>query len=537
MNPKQSMYQLIRETAQAFPQRPALLFMGKEVTYEQLITEVDKAAYGLIQDGLKAGDVITLCLANFFETVYLFYAANKLGILLHMVHPLTPPAQMKTFMTETGSRVLFITDSFWGVYAPLLESMPIRILLVNPMRTMGLIKQTAYRLINRKRLKGLIRSERLKNVDFYFSRWGETPTVANAVGPAVYLHSGGTSGTPKTIQLSSFAINALAMQVDYVMAEADFNDRHMLAVLPMFHGFGLCMGIHGMLVFGGADTLMPKFNAKQTIQMIKKNQISYIIGVPTLFNALLHHPKFAGPHLQNLRQAYVGGDFVSPALKERFNTVMQEHGSNARLLEGYGLTEVVSVCAVNTLKASKEGTVGKPLPGIDIQVVDLETRMVCPADQPGEIAIHGETMMLGYLGETEQTSSAFFTDSSGVKWILTGDYGYFDTEGYLHFKQRLKRIVKVSGMPVMPSEIETILTAYPNVREAAAIGVPDEQLGHVIRVYLALKDQNSPIDETALKQRIKSQLSVFAVPKQIIILEELPKTVIGKVDTLSLQKH
>lgn len=150
---------------------------------------------------------------------------------------------------------------------------------------MGLIKQIAYRLINRKRLKGLIRTERMQNVDFYFERFGETPTVANAHDPAVYLHSGGTSGTPKTIQLSSYAINALAMQVDYVMAEADFNRRHMLAVLPMFHGFVLCMGIHGMLVFGGADTLMPKFNAEQTIKMLKKNQISYIIGVPTLFNA------------------------------------------------------------------------------------------------------------------------------------------------------------------------------------------------------------------------------------------------------------
>jgi long-chain acyl-CoA synthetase len=537
MNPKQSMYQLVRETAQAFPKRPALLFMGKEITYEQLLTEIDKAAYGLMQDGLKAGDVMTLCLANFFETVFLFYAANKLGILLHMVHPLTPAAQMKTFMTETGSRVLFITDSFWRTYAPLIDALPIRILLVNPMRTMGFIKQTAYRLINRKRLMGLIRTERMRNIDFYFEHCGETPTVANAHGPAVYLHSGGTSGTPKTIQLSSFAINALAMQVDYVMAEADFHGRHMLAVLPMFHGFGLCMGIHGMLIFGGADTLMPKFNAEQTIQMLKKDQISYIIGVPTLFNALLNHPQFAGPHLQNLRQAYVGGDFVSPALKERFNEVMKAHGSNARLLEGYGLTEVVSVCAVNTLTASKVGTVGKPLPGIAIQVVDLETRIVCPTEQPGEIAIHGETMMLGYLGETEQASSAFWTDATGVKWLLTGDYGFFDADGYLHFKQRLKRIVKVSGMPVMPSEIETILTAYPNVREAAAIGVPDEQLGHVIRVYLALKDKSIPIDERALKQTIQSQLSVFAVPKQIIILDELPKTVTGKVDTLAPQNR
>ncbi|MDY0278866.1 MAG: AMP-binding protein, partial [Acholeplasma sp.] len=295
-------------------------------------------------------------------------------------------------------------------------------------------------------------------------------------------------------------------------------------------------GVHAMLVFGGADTLMPKFDANKTIQLLKGNKINYLIGVPTLFEALLNHPEFSGPHLKNLRQAYVGGDYVSPSLKQRFNQVMADNQSHAQLLEGYGLTEVVTVCAVNTIFDQKMGTVGKPLPGIDIKIIDLETRETLPINESGEIAVSGPTRMNGYLNDTQATNSTFLS-IDGKTYVLTGDYGAIDEDGYIIFKQRLKRIIKVSGMPVLPSEIETLVSSMPGISEVAAVGVKDQDRGNMIKLFITLKPGiTKKISDEEIKSKIKSELSIYAVPKSIVYLDKMPKTIIGKIDTKELDK-
>jgi long-chain acyl-CoA synthetase len=537
MNSRQSMVQLVEDAARATPNRIAVRFMGLQVTYERLMEEIDRAAAGLEAEGYGVGDVITLCLPNVLDALYLFYAANKLGIRLHLVHPLTPIKPMRAFLDETGSKTLFIVDTYWQTYAPLLEDWKGRLFLVSPARSLSFLKRTGYRFLNRKRLAGIAWSDRLMRADALFAQTKATRTVQDAVSAAVLLHSGGTSGKPKTIELSNAAINALAMRTEHIMGEGDYENKHMLSVLPMFHGFGLCMGIHAMLVNGGVDHLMPKFDADQAIRMIKKDQLHFLIGVPSLFHALLNHPKFAGPHLKVLRQAYVGGDFVAPSLKERFNQVMAKYGSQARLLEGYGLTEVVTVCAVNTLKEEKDGTVGRPLPGLSIRTVDLTTRAFLETGEMGELVVTGDTLMNGYLDEDKSSSSAFLLDQDLRRWVLTGDYGLIDPDGYVVFKQRLKRIVKVSGMPVMPSEIETIAAAFENVKECAALGVPDASKGNVIRLYVALHRPEEGLREESLKKTIHESLSVYAVPREIVILDVLPKTIVGKIDTLELAKR
>jgi long-chain acyl-CoA synthetase len=531
------MYQLVKDSALATPKRIALRFSGIGLTYEQLHDQIDRAAAGLEQEGFVAGDVLTLCLPNVPDAVFLFYAANKLGIKVHLVHPLTPIKPMRTFLDETGSKTLFVVDTFQKTYEPLLADWSGRLVLVRPTRLLSKFKQLAYKLIHRKRLSPFADPKRTFFADRLFETSRETRTIEDANSPMVLLHSGGTSGQPKTIELSSGAINALAMRTDHILSESTYENMHMLSVLPMFHGFGLCMGIHAMLVVGGVDHLMPKFQADQAVKMIQKNQLHFLIGVPSLFHALLNHPQFAGPHLRYLRQAYVGGDFVAPSLKERFNAVMKQYGSQARLLEGYGLTEVVTVCAVNTLKDEKAGTVGRPLPGLDIQVVDVETRAFLNQGEAGELVVRGDTMMNGYMGEVAATGSAFLFDSEHRKWVLTGDFGLLDEEGYVVFKQRLKRIVKVSGMPVMPSEIETIAMAFENIKECAAVGVPHPEKGNIIRLFVSLRDPQIPLKEDRLTTTIKSQISVYAVPGDIVILDELPKTIVGKIDALALSKR
>ncbi|MDD3126879.1 MAG: class I adenylate-forming enzyme family protein [Candidatus Izemoplasmatales bacterium] len=537
MNPRQSLYAAIMDSSKDNPKNKALLFMGKYITYQTLIKRIDQAAGGLKAIGIKKGDVVTICMPNIFACVYAFYACNKIGAICHMVHPLTPLKQMEGFLETTNSHYLFIIDTFYDNYSSLLVNQKLLIVLCNPVDKMGLIKQIGYAIINRKRLKNINFSD---HVVPFKSLLASRNNVAEDAIPcqddAVYLHSGGTSGKPKTIALSSFAINSLAMKTEYILDEKQFQDKTMLAVLPMFHGFGLCMGVHALLCFGGCDALMPKFNAYETIALLKKNRVNYIIGVPSLFENLLSKPEFAGNHLGNLHQAFVGGDFVSPTLKMKFDDLMHKWKSKSQLLEGYGLTEVVTVCCVNTLKDHRNDSVGRPLPGFRIKIVDLETRNDVPIGESGEIAVAGDTRMNGYFHDQQATDNTFLSDPDGTIWVLTGDYGYMAADGHLHFKQRLKRIVKVSGIPIMPSEIEALVTSLPGVAEAAAIGIDDVDKGHMIKLFIKMKpDAEKIIDADFIKLKIKEELSIYAVPKTIEYLEEMPHTIVGKIDTIKLE--
>lgn len=537
MNPNQSLYRTLADTASRHPENAALHLMGKSLSYREFLTQVERVASGLSARGIRQGDVLTLCMPNVFDCLFVFYAANKIGAVCHMVHPMTPAKQMERFLTETDSHFLFVLDSFHAVFEPLLGAGNLTLVLCSPVDGLSVVKRIGYRILNRKKLSGVRRHPSLLKFSAFQKAGAPVPEAPrDPKADSMLLHSGGTSGKPKTIALSDFAVNSLAMKADFILEEEDLRDKKMLAVLPMFHGFGLCMGVHGLLCFGGCDVLMPKFSAKETIGLLKKNQLNFIIGVPTLFENLLSNPEFAGPHLKNLRRAYVGGDFVSPTLKEQFDRTVANHGSESRLLEGYGLTEVVTVCAVNRLSDYRPDSVGRPLPGIKVKIVGLSTREELPLGTSGEIAVAGDTRMNGYFRDPETTASTFWKGPDGDTYVLTGDYGRMGEAGHLYFQQRMKRIVKVSGMPVMPSEIETLVTAIPGVAEAAAIGVDDFERGHMIKLFIRMKPGDFPRpEESTLRKKIKEEISPYAVPKSVEFLGEMPHTLIGKVDIPALE--
>jgi long-chain acyl-CoA synthetase len=529
-----SLYNAVLETSRKYPNNNALLFMGKYVKYTELIAKIDLFANGINKLGIKPKEVITMALPNVFESIYSFYAVNKLGIISHMVHPVTPVAQMRKFMMTTNSKILIILDTFFHHYKELLKD-NIKIILVTPVDEFGIVKKLGYKVINRKKLANITWGENVLKFSSLYNTEIAPENSTNPLKTSTYLHSGGTSGEPKTIELSDFAINYLASKVPHVMNMDDFTNKHMLGVLPMFHGFGLCMGIHGLLRFGGTDTLMPKFNADETIKLIKNNQVNYIIGVPSLFEALLRNPGFSHPDIKNVDQVFVGGDYVALDLKKRFDKAMELVGSQARLLEGYGLTEVVTVCAVNTIKDHNQSSVGKPIPGIDMAIIDQESKTFLSAKKDGIIAVSGPTMMNGYLNDKEATDNSMII-IDGKKWILTGDLGFMDESGYVHFKQRLKRIIKVSGIPVLPAEIENLMMSYDSVSEVAAIGIPDEDKGNMVKLFIVFTPGKPKIDHAKIKDIIKLNLGSYAVPKQIVELNQLPKTDIGKTNVLALEK-
>jgi long-chain acyl-CoA synthetase len=531
----QTLYASIKDTYKLYPNRNALLFMKKYLTYTQLMDRVDRLANGFNDLGIKKGMVVTLAMPNVFEAIFALYALNKLGVVCHLVHPLTPVNQMEKFMEITKSKTILILDTFFDHYKKLINDDKKRMVLVNPVNEFGFVKKIGYKVINQKKLKNIKYNDQVIKLNDIYSDNKFDKIDIDSADTAFLLHSGGTSGEPKTIELSNYAINYLAYKAPYIMDKENFDNTHMLAVLPMFHGFGLCMGIHGFLMCGGVDTLMPKFNVSEAIELIKHNQINVIIGVPSLFEALLREDDFKCSEIKNIQQTFVGGDYVALDLKQRWDERMKYYYSQSRLLEGYGLTEVVTVCAVNTLRDHLQSSVGKPLPGIKVQIINQKTKEFLKNDTAGEIVVSGPTMMNGYLNDEFATNQTII-DIGGERWVRTGDLGFIDPEGYVHFKQRLKRIIKVSGIPVLPSEIENYLMSMEEVKEVAVIGVPDAFKGHRVKLFIAWNKGVTPIPETKLKQLIKENISRYAEPSEIVELEELPKTIIGKINVLELEK-
>lgn len=535
METKKTLYQLLKDSADKHAKRNALLFRGKYINYQTLITKVDQLASGLKQFGLSEGDSITFAMPNVFEAVFGFYASSKLGLKCHMVHPVTPVKQMEKHMLATKSKTLVILDTFFDHYKALLDHKDVKFFLVNPMNQFGFFMASIYKLINRKKRANITFNQRVRKFSSLYLDQALEAVDVNPKTTAVYLHSGGTSGKPKTIELSHYAINYLASQTPYVMDVDDFNQKHMLAVLPMFHGFGLCMGIHGMLICGGVNTLMPKFSAEEAVKLIGKNQINYLIGVPSLFESLLKQPGFDSVDMKHIDQAFIGGDYVSMDLKKRFDKQMIKNQSPARLLEGYGLTEVVTVSCVNTLKDHNPESVGKPLPGIDMKIKDVSSDKVLASNQDGEIIITGPTVMNGYLNDEKATKATFF-EYEDKTWVKTGDLGFIDDEGYIHYKQRLKRIIKVLGVPVLPAEIENHLMDYKEISEVAAVSMPDPEKGNVVKLFIVWNQPDQTLDFESIKASIKENISVYAVPKEMVVLDSLPKTLIGKTDVMTLEK-
>lgn len=531
-----TLYGAVDGSAAAFADNTALYYMGVRISYAQLKKDIDACAGWFSSKGIKAGDAVTLCMPNIPQCVVLFYALSKIGAVAHMVHPLAPEAQLKNYMQSVGSKMLALPDIMTDNY-PSLVGGDAEVLLCSPAYYLGFIRRTLFGI---KTMPALSKIKRNKNVYSYADAVKcappSGPDFSDPDAAAVYLHSGGTGGQPKTIVLSSGAINALTDNSLEILGIKRFTGGSMLAVLPMFHGFGLAMGVHAMLCYGGCNTLMPKFHTADTIKLIEQNKINYLIGVPVLYEALLKKPEFSGDKLKNLRQAFVGGDYVPKRLLSDFNARMEKYGSGARLYEGYGLTETVTVCAVNTTNASRAGSVGRPIGGVSIAAFDDGLNPL-PAGETGELCICGDELMKGYLHDEADEKRVFFS-FGGKKWVRSGDVGSVDSDGFVFFKSRIKRIAKVNGVTVFPSEIERLcMDEISRIKEACAAAVSDERTGDSITLFATLRgaDGNEGLTDE-IKELVKDRLSVYAVPKRVIYVDEFPKTLVGKVDVNALKE-
>lgn len=541
--PDKTMYELFADSANENPNYTACTFLGSSLTFSKLHCLVNTAATVLSDRGIKPGDTATICLPNTPHAVIAFYAINKIGAIANMVHPLTPSDELEGIITATKSRCLFVLNAFLPKYTEMLPRTDNQFTISCAITDyLSPVKSVGFYITKGRKIKKIACSEKIIPWKSFLSELinSSKPYIrpSSPTDCAVYLHSGGTMGIPKTIMLSSANMNVLALQGPSIVGIPDPKGMKMATILPLFHGFGLCMGMHTMMVNAINAILVPVFSADSLAMLLKNEKPNFVAAVPTLLEGIMKNKAIQNLDLSYLKAVFCGGDTLSGELKKRFDLFLKEHNCTAQVREGYGLTETVTVCSVNPIGKNKENTVGIPLADMVMKIVELHTTEELPVNTPGEMCVTGPTVMLGYLNDPKATDDALKLHSDGKIWVHTGDYGYMDDEGYFHFMQRMKRIIKVSGIPVFPSQIEDVISSVENVREVSVIGIPHPYKMQVIKAYVALA--NPDVSSDKMKDEIlkacEKKLIKHAIPAQIEFIESLPRTKVGKVDTVALEK-
>ena len=533
--PDCSLYEALEHCAEKYPNHTAYVFMGRKTTYRTLVQEVNLCARALKATGIRAGDKITIAMPNCPQAVIMFYAVNLVGAIANMIHPLSSEKEIEFYLNESGSISAITLDQFYHKFEAIRQNVNLdNIIIASIKDALSQPIKAGYMLTEGRKLQKIPKDAPILRWN-EFMRRGRTyhwkyKAEVDPKAPAVILYSGGTTGTTKGILLSSYNFNALACQIVATNPFFRPGDK-MLAAMPIFHGFGLGVSIHSMLVNGGCCILVPRFTADSYAKLLLKYRCNLIAGVPTLYEALLRLPKMDGADLSCLKGVYSGGDSLSVELKKRFDKFLYDHHASIQIREGYGTTECVTASCLTPIHMAKEGSIGLPFPDTYFKIVKPGTQEEVPYGETGEICLSGPTVMIGYLGHEEENAQVLQKHPDGLTWVHTGDLGTMDDDGFVYFKQRLKRMIVTSGYNVYPSQLENIFDAHELVQMSCVIGVPDELKMQKVKAFIMLKPGVAPSQENKdiLMAYARKHIAKYALPYDIEFRAELPKTLVGKV--------
>ena len=540
--PRRTMYQMLENIASQYPGEPAYEFYGRKTSYRQFVSRILRCARALWTHGVRPGDAVTICLPNIPQALDCFYAVNRIGAVAVMVHPLSAQTEIADYLTMSNSRLVLTADLFYEkVKAAAAQAGGAEILVCRMQEELPLHMAALYIL---KKGKDFLRFPGDKGMLYrrFLARGDAGAALPEPAfderRPAVILFSGGTSGKPKGICLTDLNFNACAMQAREAIGMEFRTGLKMLSCMPIFHGFGLGINLHAVLIHGVSCILMPTFNSKTYADMLRRRKPSFIAGVPTIFEALLHMPQLEKADLSFLKGMFCGGDSLSVELKKKIDAFLREHNAAIQVREGYGLTECVTASCLTPRDEYREGSIGIPFPDTEYRIVRPGTSETLPPGQEGEIILTGPTLMLGYLNDPQETASALKTLPDGRTWLYTGDLGLMDEDGYVYFRQRLKRMIITNGYNVYPSQLENVIDSCPQVAYSCVIGVPDPRRMQRVKAFIVLKEGVQPTDEVkqAILDHLKLHIAAYALPKDIEFRDELPRTLVGKVAYRQLEE-
>ena len=533
--PEYSMYQAFVESAKKYPDSPSICFQDKDTSYKVMLEQVNRVGKALSAMGIKEGDAVTVCLPNVPQAVMLLYAINSIGAVASMIHPLSAVGEIAFYLKEAKSKTIITLDQFYAKIAEVQKTADLEhIIICRVSDALTPVKSVAYKLLKERKFPKF-------KEDNVTLRWNtflkgadkctKDPRVEKkAADVAVILFSGGTTGTSKGIQLSNLNFNALALQTG-TMANVEITGKTMLAAMPVFHGFGLGVCIHTVQFYGGRSYLVPQVSVKGYSKLLKTARPNLIAGVPTLYEGITRNQEMDGVDLSCLIGVFSGGDSLSVELKKKLDNFLHEHHATINVREGYGTTECVTASCLTPYNKEKEGSIGLPFPDTYYKIFKPGTQEELPYGEEGEICLSGPSVMMGYIGHPEENAQTLQKHADGRIWLHTGDVGTMDDEGFIFFKQRIKRMIVVSGYNVYPSQIENIIDSLDEVHMSCCIGVPDSYKMHKVKAFVVLTPGHQPSEE--IKEKIlaacKKNVAKWAIPYEIEFREELPKTLVGKI--------
>lgn len=534
--PDGTMFAFLEQTANAYPDAIAYDFLGKKTTYRGFIAEIRRMARALSAFGIKENERVTICMPNTPQGIITFYALNLIGAIANMIHPLSSESEIIFYLQESESVAVLTLDQFYGKFAEIAQTHPLpRLIIAAIADALPPLKKLGYRLTEGRKIAPVPKND--KNIILWNDllalgerHSGPYEVPRRAEDPAVILYSGGTSGKTKGILLTNLNFNALAIQTVAMAATFNPGDR-VLAVMPIFHGFGLGISIHTFLVSGGQCILVPRFTPQTYAELLYKEKPNYIAGVPTLYEALLRNPELEYVDLSCLKGVFCGGDSLSIGLKKKVDKFLADHNASVQVLEGYGTTECVTASCITPAHTSREGSIGLPVPDTYYKIVAIGGSEEVPYGEEGEICLSGPTLMKEYINQPEETAQTLRQHADGLTWLHTGDMGVMDEDGFIYFRQRIKRMIISSGYSIYPSELENILDAHEKVLMSCVIGVPDQLKGQRVKAFIQLQPQIDP--DEALRNELlaycRKHIAKYSLPYAIEFRETLPRTLVGKV--------
>lgn len=534
------MYDQVKQSATKYPEYTAYEYMGKRVCYRTFLKQIDRAALAFHTLGIQKGDIVTLCMPNIPEVLISLYGLNKIGAIANMLHPLSAEEEIKESLVSTKSKVLVIVDLFAYKIEGYLEELSLeQVILTSPSSSLTPIMKIAYHLKQLGKRKAHLRGANVQKWHaFLRNSWFSKEELKMKFGkdtPALILHSGGTSGTPKNVVIQNRAF-ILASEQEKISLEQLVPGDCTLAIMPNFHGFGISVCMHTPLALGCYTILIPQFDSKKFDTLFKKKRPTCVLGVPTLFEALMNCENEKELDLSFLKYVVSGGDILPKSLEDKLNAYLKEHHSPAQVVQGYGLSEALAAVCLAHDKVNKSGSVGIPLAGNHVKIIDPTTRRTVPYGKTGEICIHTKALMMGYLNNETETNEALQIHKDGHIWLHTGDLGYMDSDGFVFYQGRQKRMIISSGYNVFPSHIEEVIESHPAVLQCSVVGVPHPYKQEVPKAFIVLKEGfHGLFIKSEIKDYCKKHLAKYMMPYEFVYRKKLPTTKLGKVDFKKLQ--
>lgn len=536
-----SLYDCVYQTSVIYQNNIAYDFMGNKVCYRDFCKQIDKTATALINLGIKEDDVVAIATPNIPQAIIMIYAANKIGAVVNMIHPLSSENEFKDFINKVNAKTILILDTFYEKLEKIKKDINLEYIIVASINeALPTYKAIVY---NFKYKKPSIKyNNKIICWHDFVSNYSDSKTI-NAITNredklALLLYSGGTTGKVKAVCLSNRQIIESAKQMLDANPMICDSDRF-LSVMPIFHGNGLVIGIHSMLMVGARCVLIPRFTPQSYAKDLLKNKCNYMSGVPALYERLLDLDIMKKADLSFIKGAFCGADSLSVELENRINDFFKKHNANIIVCQGYGMTEGVVATTLNPYNKSKPGSIGKPFNGVDVKIVKPNSEIELANGEIGEIVFSSITNMMGYLNDEEETNKTLRLHSDGKYWIHSGDLGSKDDDGYFFFKGRIKRMIVTNGYNVFPNELENIIESFEMVDRCCVVGVPHVSGTDKIKAFIVLKNGYDKNDNT--KQQIlllcKGYIAKYALPKYIEFIDSMPTTKIGKIDFTALTNN